>query len=754
VHRTSKHAVLRLVIAMTVAAAISIAWAGTALAAGAPTGTLEVCKSSLNGMSGRTFVFTYQIKGGSPSTPFSVRGGRCSGPISVPAGEYTLLEQNDPVGSAATEVASIRATPSARLLSTDLASRKVVVSVPAGTSAANETRVTYVNQPAGGNFGDLKICKLTETPSFIGRDFSFKVNGGSAISVTAAEAFDDPSTWSCRLAGHFQVGSVVSIQELTPPEAEVAWVDTDPANAYVSSDTNAGTATVQIGAGMTVVEFDNEAHTPQGNGYLEICKDRAQLGYHDVDWAVQGPFTFTVEDASETLQDVTVLAGQCSAPLQIAAGIAHVTEHAVAGIDLVDAYTIPEDRLMGVNLINKTADVEVPVSSDPNDETQLHMVNQAQRAQLKICKALGPGSSDLVGQKFYFDVDAGHGMWLDGNRYPFSITAGAQTQCKIWGDLPIGTDVSVDELFAEDYQQVQALTPLKLIELPSNAFIDTTGEGTLTVKPGINTITITNQAMGQLEVCKAKIKDLNTNAQPYIQFTVDGKKIPLVRAGKCSMPLRVTVGNHTVVETSYTKAASSSPYGPYGSAITLGSSASDYELDTGGTFFGIPYTTPGGGIDVQPSDRLVAKNTNTRSVTVFVPYGVNGETLVTYYNRIRRGQIKICKTIPDTSSDSLGGKTFDFKWTVDHQGGSVSLKPGECSFVLGESNIIDSNAQPTQVFVQEQGGPFPNGSWLIDGIAVQFARDNVQTSFTTGIATWNLGPNTNVVTYDNKSVDP
>ena len=726
-HRTSKHAVLRLVIAMTVATAVAIAWAGTALATTPSTGTLELCKSSLNGMSGRSFSFS--VNGGAPVT---VKGGRCTGPMSVAAGNVTILEQqSDP----ATDVASIRATPSARVVSTDLTARKVVVSVPVGTTAANETRVTYVNQPAGGNYGDLKICKLTETPAFLGRDFSFKVNGGSAISVTAADAFDNPANWSCRLAGHFQVGSVVSVQELTPPEAEVAWIDSDPAANLVDFDTNAATATVQIAAGMTVVEFDNEAHTPQGTGYLEICKDRAQLGYNSVDWAVSGPFTFTVDDASGASQDVTVLAGQCSAPLEVAAGIARVTEQAVAGIDLVDAYTIPEERLMGVNLINKTADVEVPVSSDQNDETQLHMVNQAQRGQLKICKALGPYSSDLVGQKFGFLVDDGYGLpdelW---------ITAAANTQCKIYGDLALGTDVSVTEDLDHS------------VGAPGE-FIDTSGEGTVTIKPGINTITITNQAMGQLEICKAKIDKLNTNVQPYINFLVDGSKKVQVRAGKCSMPLRVTVGNHTVVEQSYQNPAANAPYAPTLPIIQLSSSSSNYELDTGGSFFGISYTTPGGGIDVSPADRLISKNLSTRTVVVSVPYGPNGgETLVTYYNRIRKGQIKICKTIPYTSQDSLGGKSFTFKWTVDHQGGTVSLMPGECSYVLGQSNLIDQDGNPTHVSVTEA---IPAGStYAVDSIGVQFARGNVVTNLGNATATWDLGPDTNVVTYDNQSFDP
>ncbi len=53
-----------------------------------------------------------------------------------------------------------------------------------------------------------------------------------------------------------------------------------------------------------------------------------------------------------------------------------------------------------MNLINRTADVELPASDSSHDETQVHFFNQTQRAQLKICKTLGPGSSDLIGQKF------------------------------------------------------------------------------------------------------------------------------------------------------------------------------------------------------------------------------------------------------------------------------------------------------------------------------------------------------------------
>ena len=37
-----------------------------------------------------------------------------------------------------------------------------------GASTSSETLVTFVNQPAGGNYGSLKVCKLTETPGLSG----------------------------------------------------------------------------------------------------------------------------------------------------------------------------------------------------------------------------------------------------------------------------------------------------------------------------------------------------------------------------------------------------------------------------------------------------------------------------------------------------------------------------------------------------------------------------------------------------------
>ncbi len=80
----------------------------------------------------------------------------------------------------------------------------------------------------------------------------------------------------------------------------------------------------------------------------------------------------------------------------------------------------------------------------------MHFVNKTQRAQLKLCKALGPGSSALVGKPFLFHVSDG-GNGLVKSEYEWvKIVSSTTTQCKIVGEYPIGTELDIDEIFAGD----------------------------------------------------------------------------------------------------------------------------------------------------------------------------------------------------------------------------------------------------------------------------------------------------------------
>src|SRR3954463_6613250 len=199
---------------------------------------IEICKSSSNGMSGRDFSFTVAPSGGSAFSVGPIKGGRCSGPITVAGATATITEAaSDP----ATDVKSVTVRPSARKTSEDLANRRVTVVT--GASTASETLVTFTNQPAGGNYGTLKVCKLTETPAYLGRQFSFSVNGGPLVSTEANDAFADPSSYSCRILGTFQVGSNVNVHEAVPAGTEVQFIDSDPATALSDFNTSTGDAT-------------------------------------------------------------------------------------------------------------------------------------------------------------------------------------------------------------------------------------------------------------------------------------------------------------------------------------------------------------------------------------------------------------------------------------------------------------------------------------------------------------------------------
>jgi hypothetical protein len=349
-------------------------------------------------------------------------------------------------------------------------------------------------------------------------------------------------------------------------------------------------------------------------------------------------------------------------------------------------FTLPAERLLSTNFVNRTASVEVPVSADPADETQVHFVNQAQRGQFKICKALGASSSSLAGTTYWFD-------WRTstGETGSVPIVAATSTQCRIVGDFPTGTEITVTER-------------------NPGAFVDSQGVGSVRIGSGVSTLTVTNTASGVLEICKAKIAGLTT--QPTFKFRIDASSSTIsVQAGKCSMPTRVAIGTHTVTELPDDR----------------------YELDA---------SRADGGVSVYPADREVARNLSLRTVTVRVPYGGEGETLVTFANRTKQALLKVCKTIPSTSQDALGAKPFDF--TVDISGftlQTVSLRPGECSGTYGPFPIPDNDFS---VFVNET----PGAGFTVEAITL---TGGVITQRNGGGVFIRPAPGVNVVTYRNRA---
>jgi hypothetical protein len=703
---------------------VAVAAAGVLVvgAHAASAAVIQICKSNANGMSGRTFMYQVTPTGGTSFGVGPVTAGRCSGPITVPAGSVTVTEdQSVP----ATDVEKIVVFPFSRKLSEDTATRRVSVN-----TGATETQITFFNQPSGGTSGTLKICKLTQTPAFLGRQFSFSVNGGPLLSTEANDAFDDPANWICRVFGSFQVGSLVRVQEQIPAGVEVDFIDTDPGANLEDFNTDAGWADVRITPGTTIVLYDDEPVAPSGTGFIEVCKN---FGNPDPD--VTGPFNFTITDSAGANYSATVNSGLCSPAIEIAAGIATVTETQRTGFTLVDVQTNPQDRLLDANLINRTATVEVPTSASQNDETQVFFTNAANRGQLKVCKALGPGSADLNQQVFSFTASGSNGQVVVFDItavYPLTgpYTPAVATQCRIVGNFPIGSTVNVTE---------------NLDHSPNapGEFIDTTGEGPVVIANGVNNVTITNTARGLLEVCKTRIAEFaRLTTQPTFQFRIDGGAIFTVRAGTCSLPRRVSVGNHTVTEVA----------------------SDDYEVYS---------------IGVSPPDREISTSPATRTAVVSVPYGGN-ETVVTYVNRVRTGQVKVCKTIPITSQDSLGPKDWTFDVYIQTGPGAMDysvttlgpIKAGECTSFTGLIPVLTPQGTKRAIGVHEndpaglvRGVDYDTTSITTTGTRglCKVTDPGVNTTvcpyatgmnLATGDIDFYLGPGPNTVTYANRSLDP
>ena len=209
---------------------------------------------------------------------------------------------------------------------------------PSRCSASSETLVTFINQPAGGNYGTLKVCKLTETPAYLGRLFSFSANGGPLVSTEANDAFDDPANWSCRILGTFQVGSNVTVHEAIP-----AGSNQMPGTVVDASYLGVSTSYIveaRGGARITVYEQNVERAT------------RAELWEpgEEVRLVFSPTHTFAVASGGEPPPDVPV-AGLAAAVSQDDAAPA-----TVAGVALgFGAQNIVKDFLAGIFIAGVSA---------------------------------------------------------------------------------------------------------------------------------------------------------------------------------------------------------------------------------------------------------------------------------------------------------------------------------------------------------------------------------------------------------------
>ena len=240
VHRARRRTVVGLVLGL-----LMLCVPGVVLATIPGRGFLEICKTAAG--PGVTGTFQFSVAGVTVPVPV----GACSAPVEVPAGAVTITEEFQP----GLVVAGISASPSARLVSRDLASRSVTVAVVEG-DASTQTVVTFANTM---EWGQLKVCKVAGPGVAVGTNFVF-LAGGRAVNVLAGPA---PGGF-CTPAGHFLVGTGVTVAESVPSGAQVTGISVSPANrATGDPDLAAGRVGVAIGTGVTEVVFTNaSAPTP------------------------------------------------------------------------------------------------------------------------------------------------------------------------------------------------------------------------------------------------------------------------------------------------------------------------------------------------------------------------------------------------------------------------------------------------------------------------------------------------------------
>ena len=549
--------------AVAATALVCALWAGVASAAkgAAATGTLELCKDPgghdhMPSTVGTTF--TFSVKQKQQTQTISVPGGSCVEIGSLNGVPLVASDTTSPVNIVITENAQdgwifnnavADAQHSDDLISVTQRTGKVVAIVEAGST----TTITVSNvQPASS----IKVCKWSSSQSLQGNQYSFTV-GTKTVTATAGASPADPNALCSGLVP-FQVGSKVKVTEAVP-SGEVSSITSSPASLIPSplGGPIAGpSVTVKVVAGVNVITFEDEPVGPPQTGTLELCK-------YNWDGFLHGDtFTFTVTslDGNTTYDSEDVLVGQCTGRDHRACWPgARVRDAAGDGSVMLDHVDCdPQSALGLVNKNNGTAIVNVPVANStdptqPNGDVVCAFWNNAQLANVKVCKVLASGSGILAGQKFSFKVHIefpnGDDDWTYVSIIANTSTGGA---CVLLHDqYPVGSTVTVWENLAGEAWSGNWYQSYPWVDGGKGGGVDVT-KSIDSLVGGTNTISFTNAALGQLEICKDVVDDTGIWNVPftisYAQVGGSAKGSVTVADGHCSQPQVVPIGNYTISE--------------------------------------------------------------------------------------------------------------------------------------------------------------------------------------------------------------
>ena len=188
---------------------------------------------------------------------------------------------------------------------------------------------------------------------------------------------------------------------------------------------------------------------PTSTGYIEVCKFAGSA-------FVSGAFHVAINDGHSTI-NATIPLGQCTAPLQVAAGNVSVTETPVAPYYLANVITTPASALVSVS--GNSAVVTVAQSNDSSTETEVDLYNAAYMGKFKVCKILTSNSGDLItsgNNVFTFNPSyelAGSNTFVTLPAVSVQVLSTGTAYCVLdQNALPLGTLVKITEQGVDNVQ--------------------------------------------------------------------------------------------------------------------------------------------------------------------------------------------------------------------------------------------------------------------------------------------------------------
>jgi hypothetical protein len=468
----------------------------------------------------------------------------------------------------------------------------------------------------------------------------------------------------------------------------------------------------------------NIAGAQEGTGYIEVCKtfNAGAAGAPQY----QGTFTYTITDANDNSQTVTLSAVEggdqnCTAPLSVAAGAATVTEGQAPWFSVASISAAPGDpgTVSPSATDGYTATVKVPASEGVDGTATVQYTNNPVTGTIEVCKQADPNSPQLTGT-YTFNVTSEESgvMAYDASTgaydLPWTTTATATISSAGLGCsgpivVPAG-EIQTSEPGTTFVTGISATSNGNDV-LNSADWNDGTADLTVAAGDTTNqTIVTYTDALSAVKLCK----QWTGNAQPTTGFAFSLSSSGPAGPTAVSPAVTLSVGNCRIV--GYVRAGTQVN-------ITEGVSAGTKvaSIDVGPT------------TNTQGMSPIVPGSLSLPNRTVSVIAGA-GETVVTFTDEAAEpGQLKIC--LNPTASPAAGTVPFLVNGTemldvnLSSTAVECTLDPNPYSFnssvsisggalPSGDAYTGTATVVPTSVEVLEGGVPTAtNQSTLVSGTA-------------------------------------